>query len=218
MERRPLATRERAASKRIAKALAATRVTPNAISIAGLLCGVAAGFALAATAPLDGLAQRLAWLGGAILVQLRLAANMFDGMVALETGRSSPLGELYNEVPDRVSDAATLIGLGYAAGGDPVAGYVAACVALFAAYVRAVGAGAGAGQQFCGPMAKPHRMFAVTVGAVYCAVAPAAWQPSVGDARWGVAAIVLAIVVAGGLLTAARRLVRIGRRLREAVT
>ena len=36
------------------------------------------------------------------------------------------MGELYNEVPDRVSDAATLIGLGHAAEGWPVLGFLAA--------------------------------------------------------------------------------------------
>jgi phosphatidylglycerophosphate synthase len=52
-------------------------------------------------------------------------------MVAIEAGTASPVGELYNEVPDRVSDTATLIGAGYAVGGHPTLGYVAACLALF---------------------------------------------------------------------------------------
>ena len=80
-----------------------------------------------------------AFLAAAALIQLRLAANMFDGMVALETGRASPTGELFNEVPDRVSDAAMFIGAGYAAGGNPTLGYLAACLALFVTYVRGRG-------------------------------------------------------------------------------
>jgi phosphatidylglycerophosphate synthase len=39
---------------------------------------------------------------------------MLDGMVALASCRDSKVGELYNEVPDRVSDAAVFIGVGYA--------------------------------------------------------------------------------------------------------
>jgi len=66
---------------------------------------------------------------------------------------------LYNEIPDRVSDAAICIGAGYGSGSLPELGYVAAVVALFVAYVRAQGAVAGAPQEFCGPMAKPQRMF-----------------------------------------------------------
>ena len=37
-------------------------------------------------------------------------------------------------------------------------------MALLVAYVRAIAASVGAGQIIIGPMAKPHRMFAVTVG------------------------------------------------------
>src|SRR5207245_4613587 len=116
--------------------------------------------------------ERVAWLAAALLIQLRLLANMLDGMVAIECRRASPVGELFNEVPDRISDVATLIGAGYAAGGDVTLGYLAACVALFTAYVRAMGKAAGANQEFGGPMAKQQRMFIVTVIAVYCAVVP----------------------------------------------
>ncbi len=83
-----------------------------------MLCGLAAG-ALFYTTALHPEFARLTWLLAAALVQLRLLANMFDGMVAVETNTASPVGELFNEVPDRVSDAAILVGLGYAAGGTP---------------------------------------------------------------------------------------------------
>jgi phosphatidylglycerophosphate synthase len=159
------------------------------------------------------------WLAGAVLVQLRLAANMFDGMVALETGKASPVGELFNEIPDRISDAAALIGLGYAAGGSPAFGYIATALAIFTAYVRAQGKAAGAHSEFCGPMAKPQRMFIVTVAALFMALAPAGWQVRFGpDARgghWGIAAAALMIISAGCIVTSARRLARIARTLRE---
>jgi phosphatidylglycerophosphate synthase len=60
-------------------------------------------------------------------------------MVALASGRDSKVGELYNEVPDRVSDAALFIGAGYAWGGNVVIGYVATILAIFTAYIRAAG-------------------------------------------------------------------------------
>ncbi len=75
-----------------------------------MIAGIAAGICLAATAYTPSLTTRAAWLLAACLIQLRLLANMFDGMVAIEQGRQSPLGELYNEIPDRVSDAFILIG------------------------------------------------------------------------------------------------------------
>ena len=109
---------------------------------------------------------RPAWVAGAVLVQARLTANLLDGMVAIESGRASRLGELFNEVPDRVSDAATLIGLGHAVGGIPWLGDLAAVLALFVAYVRSAARNAGAPQDYSGPMAKQHRMFVVTVTAL----------------------------------------------------
>lgn len=213
-ERRPIASRELAVWKRTAAWLARRGVSPNAVSLAGMACGFAAGGALALTS-LPGW-ERAAFLGAALLIQLRLLANMLDGMVALQTGKGSPVGELYNEIPDRVSDAAILIGAGYAAGSLPELGCVAACMALFVAYVRAEGKAAGARQEFCGPMAKSHRMFTLTVVAVYCGLAPQAWQPTLAGPRpAGLVAAALLLVVVGGAVTALRRLVRIARTLRK---
>src|SRR5262245_8294917 len=147
-ERRPIAARHWRVSQCVAAWLARRGVSPDAISLAGMGCGIAAGVVLAATAQAPAW-ERIAWLAGAGLIMLRLLANMLDGMVAIESGRASPVGELYNEVPDRVSDTATLVGAGYAVGGDMVLGYAAACVALFTAYVRALGKGAGGPSEFC---------------------------------------------------------------------
>jgi phosphatidylglycerophosphate synthase len=213
-ERRPIASREAALSKRVASWLARRGVSPNAISLAGMAAGVAAGGAFALSRLLDW--EWAAFLAAALLMQLRLLANMLDGMVAVQTGKASPLGELFNEVPDRVSDAAICIGAGYAAGSLPELGYVAACAALFTAYVRAEGKVAGAPQEFCGPMAKPQRMFVLTVAAVYCGLAPKAWQPALaGPPPAGIMAAALLLVVLGCVVTAARRLYRVGLALRK---
>ena len=163
---------------------------------------------MAATSHLDGIPQRLAWLAAGALVVVRLLANMLDGMVAIGSGASSTVGELYNEVPDRVSDSAALIGLGYAAGGEPVLGFVAALAAVFTAYVRALGKGAGAGQEFVGPFAKQQRMACVIGCAAYCGLAPTDWLLG------GLPTIVLGVVAIGSFFTAIRRLRRIGLRLR----
>ncbi len=214
-ERRPLPTRERAWAKAAAAWLVARGASPNAISLAGLAAALAAGAALALT-PHLGPWDRAAFLAAALLILLRLLANMLDGMVAVASGRASPLGELYNEIPDRVSDAAVLVGAGYSAGGTPELGYLAACLALFLAYLRAQGKVAGAHQEFCGPMAKQGRMVAVIAGAVLCAALPPEWRPEVEALPGrGILSAVLVVVLAGGLLTAVRRLVRIGRALQR---
>jgi phosphatidylglycerophosphate synthase len=199
IERRPLASRQWRSSIALASWLARRGVVPNVISLVGLGAGILGGVLLGLT--FLGIVPWLFWLLSAGLVQLRLLCNLIDGMVAVESGKRSPLGELYNEVPDRVSDAATLVGLGFAAGGTPWLGFLAAILAVFVAYVRAAAKIAGAPQDYSGPMAKPHRMFVVTVTALTCAVAPG----------WRFATIGLVVVVAGCILTSVRRLVRAAR-------
>lgn len=210
VDRRPIAARSWRASQLAADWLVRRGVTANGVSVAGMVAGLAAGAAFVATAHLDGVPQRLAWLAAGTLVVIRLLANMLDGMVAIGSGTSSAVGELYNEVPDRVSDSAALVGLGYAAGGEPILGFVAALAAVFTAYIRALGKGAGAGQEFVGPFAKQQRMACVIGCAAYCAISPAAWLPA------ALPAVVLAVVAIGSLFTALRRLRRIGLRLRGA--
>ena len=62
-------------------------------------------------------------------IVVRGMGNLLDGMVAVESGKASPFGELFNEISDRVADIAILIGAGYTAGGNPVLGYLAAWTA-----------------------------------------------------------------------------------------
>lgn len=219
LERRPIASRDLEVSRRVASWLARRGASPNLISVAGMASGIAAGLCLYATSQAGPFWQRVAWVGSAAFLQLRLTANLLDGMVAIESGRASPLGELYNEVPDRVSDAAAFIGAGYAAGGHVALGYGAACVAIFTAYVRAMGKVAGASQEYCGPMAKQHRVFVMTVVALYCGLTPQSWQPDLILSEWtdppiGLAGAGLALIIAGGLWTAARRLRRIASNLK----
>jgi phosphatidylglycerophosphate synthase len=159
----------------------------------------------------DGVPQRLLFLAAAGGIQLRLLANMLDGMVALASGTASPTGELYNEIPDRVSDTLILVGAGYAAGGLPALGWAAACMALFVTYIRAVGKTLGVQGLYHGPMSKSHRMFTLTVACVFLGAAPAGWH-AVWNWRgqnWGVMGMTLGIIIVGSGVTAARRLSRI---------
>jgi len=181
----------------------------------GMVCGVFAGGALALTAMTTDVRPFL-WLLGAGLILVRLLANMLDGMVAIAAQTASPVGDLYNEVPDRISDAATLIGLGYAAGGHMVLGCLAALAAVFTAYMRTLGRTAGAPQDFCGPMAKPQRMHAVILVALVSALLPEGWQAQVLDlVGLGIAALGLVVILAGSMLTSIRRLLHAAAYLRK---
>src|SRR5881409_1434933 len=207
MDRRPIATRNRKWAQAATTWLAARNVSPNTISIAGMCACIVAGIALSLTSVAY---HGVFWVIAAIGAQLRLTANMLDGLVALASGRTSRVGELYNEVPDRVSDAAVFIGAGFAWGGNIALGYIATILAIFTAYVRAAGKIAGAPNEFCGPMAKQHRMLVVTLICLYSAITPRSWQMiTFNDSQIGLMSFGLVIIIAGCAFTVIRRVSRI---------
>ena len=211
--RRPLASRDIPFFRALAAALVRMGISPNAISFLSVVFAIGAALVFAGTTHCTGWLLRLHWLGAALLIQLRLLANMLDGMVAVEGGRGVPTGELWNEAPDRVADAAIFIGAGFAAGGAAMPGFGAALAAVFVAYVRALGASVGAGQIFIGPQAKPQRMFVLTLTAVVLAVVPE-MRSRAGVEPLPLMEVVLWIVTAGCVVTAWRRLARIAAFLR----
>ena len=214
--RRPLKSRQWPFFQKLASALANSGVTPNAISVASVIFAVAAGGCLVATNRFeDSLVRRGFWLLSAVMIQFRLIANLMDGMVAIEGGKKSAVGDLYNEVPDRLSDPAILIGAGFAWGGCPMLGLAAALVAVFVAYVRAIGASVGVGQVFLGPFAKQQRMALMTLVCVVSAVLPMQWQPIHASTGIGICGGALLVIIAGGIVTAVRRLHHIARLMRE---
>lgn len=222
--RRPLKTRDWPFFKNLAAWLARLGVTPNAISVASIGFACAAGLSLVTTSLLDVSEQRGYWLLAAAFIQLRLIANLLDGMVAVEGGKGGPTGDLWNEAPDRISDAAIFIGAGCAATGGPLLGWAAALIAVFVAYVRALGASVGAGQIVLGPMAKPHRMAVMTFACVLLAIFPVTSKTSIhqrlvdlyvrradyvfSSLEWNtiILPLALVLVIVGGLITAIRRL------------
>ena len=142
---------------------------------------------------------------------LSLLCNLLDGMVAVEGGLKTKSGEIFNDLPDRLADPILFICAGYSLAGlvphGVALGYLAGLLSVLTAYVRVLGAAAGAGHDFSGPMAKPHRMALL---AAACAVSVAElflWQ------RGAAMAITLAIICVGCVLVIARRTVRIVRRL-----
>jgi phosphatidylglycerophosphate synthase len=204
--RRQLATRERAWAKRLASTLARAGATPNAVSVASMVCAGAAAIAFARAASGAG-PGRSAWLLlAAAGIQLRLLCNVLDGMLAVEEGLQTRTGALFNEVPDRIADVLILAGAGYASG-DATLGWIAAVTALLTAYVRQLGGALTGAHHFDGPMAKQHRMFALTIASALAAIEAIAGAPA------HVMAAALAVIAAGSVLTAARRLVLVARDL-----
>ena len=212
-DRRPLRSRSIPVFGALSRSLARAGVTPNAISVAGVVVALLGAAALLATNHVRDDARHLLWFCAAVCIQLRLLANMLDGMVAVDSGKQSSMGELYNELPDRVSDTAFLAATGYVAGGSVLLGWLAAALALHVAYLRALGAAAGAGQSFVGWMSKPQRMFTLTVLCLFQAFAPDDWLRARPAFGLGPAGLVLALISIGCAWTLVARWVDIRRRL-----
>ncbi len=214
--RRPLKSRQWRVFQKLAGALANSGVTPNAISVSSVAFAVAAGACLALTTWIEEpLVRRIVWLLSGVMIQFRLIANLMDGMVAIEGGKKSAVGDLYNEVPDRLSDPAILIGAGFAWGSCPMLGLTAALVAVFVAYVRAIGASVGVGQVFLGPFAKQQRMAVMTLVCIASAIFPMSWQPIHAATGSGICGGALLVIIGGGIVTAVRRMNHIARLMRE---
>jgi phosphatidylglycerophosphate synthase len=199
--RRPLKTRDTRWAKALATWLARNRVPPNLISLASLGFATLGAAAMLATPALTSGARAALFILAAACVQSRLLCNLLDGMVAVEGGLGSRSGDVYNEVPDRIADPLLIIPAGYAIGlpFGPELGWLCGLLALFTAYIRALGGAAGLPQGFQGPMAKPHRMAAMTAGLIGAALA----VPLGLDGA--VLMVTLMVIALGTLVTAWRR-------------
>lgn len=201
--RRPLTSRNSAWASAAARLCLKVGLSPNAISVVSIFFAVAAALFFYLTSITTGSQLRWCFVAGALMVQGRLLCNLLDGMVAIEGGKKTKSGEVYNELPDRIADPIILIGAGYCIGTQPLLGWLAAVMALLTAYVRALGVSAGASQQFCGPMAKPHRMATITVAAIVQAMLPR------NDFAYAVMNYALALICVGCVVTIIRRTSRI---------
>ena len=96
--RRPLTTRDARWAKALAASLARAGVNPNWISFASLLFAGAGVWAFTLLGAATGGTRVALALAAATTIQLRLLANLLDGLVAVEHGRKQATGDLWNEV------------------------------------------------------------------------------------------------------------------------
>jgi phosphatidylglycerophosphate synthase len=211
-DRRPIPARSNRLSVRAARWLADAGVQPNHISIASIVIAAAGAACLILSRQQTDAVRYPLLLIAAAAIPLRLLCNMLDGMVAVEFGKASPTGNVYNELPDRIADAVLLVGAGYAVREhDWVAalGWSAALLAVVTAYVRTLGAALGVPQDYSGPMAKQQRMALLAVACVGAAI-----EVAVGGDGYALTTA-LTIITAGAGLTAALRTRRLLRALEQ---
>lgn len=207
-DRRELKSRRSRWAQTMAQTLANLGVTPNAISLFSIVCAAVA-LALLLAYRLGHLNSMPAFLLAAFFIQIRLVCNLMDGLVAVEHGKKTATGDLYNEVPDRWADSFLILGAGYAGqlAGLSDWGWAATSFALLTAYTRALGRSLGSPSYYLGPMAKQHRMFVLTLAFIVCAFAS---LDDVDQILLGA----LVVITVGSALTSFRRLSRIAADLR----
>jgi CDP-diacylglycerol--glycerol-3-phosphate 3-phosphatidyltransferase len=83
----------------LVRALDATGLSPNAVTVLGVIVSVAGGGVLVAFGPLPGF----------IVLTLGAVADSLDGQLARATGRVSVFGGFLDSTLDRISDAAPLL-------------------------------------------------------------------------------------------------------------
>lgn len=212
VRRRPIRARQTGWAHSVAGFLTRAGVQPNQISLGSVVCALLGAAALVGSGAVSvSVAVRVALLlGAAGCIQLRLLCNLFDGLVAVEGGRRTRTGEIYNELPDRVSDLLLLGAAGHACrghGAEFQLGWAVAALAIAVAYVRALGGQLGASPQFCGPMAKQQRMAVLTTACVTASAETLLGWP-IRTMTWA-----LVVIALGSIVTAIRRTVRIAREL-----
>ena len=165
--RREVTSRNTQWARVFARWLNANNITPNQISVMSIVFSTIGGGVLLYSAINSTVSLYASFVVYIICIQLRLLCNLFDGMVAIEGGKKSYNGDLYNDMPDRISDVLLIVPVGYVCGGIGVElAWLAALLAVMTAYFRWIGVCKTNLHFFNGPMAKQHRMALLTFTAV----------------------------------------------------
>jgi phosphatidylglycerophosphate synthase len=175
----------------LADALAARRISPDAISAAAVVMAAIGGACLAGSTALPGLLLLVPFLAAA-----RLILNLLDGMVARRTGTARPMGEVWNEVGDRLGDILFIGGLALVPAVGPGLALAAVIAAVLASFAGLAARAAGGRRLYGGVLSKPGRMIILAVAA------PVAFL--LGDPR--VLAVGAAALLVGSVITLLQRL------------
>lgn len=219
--RRELTSRNQPWAQKLARRVADAGITPNTISVFSVLFSAEAAYLLAwvsISKEWSAGSAAACYLIAAVGIQLRLLCNLLDGMVAVECGKKSATGGIFNEAPDRLADVMLLVAGGRLAGdflGPHLpAGWIAAVLAMGTAYIRALGGTLTGTQNFMGPMAKQHRMFWVTLACLVSAVVVWRVGPAGLHIQW-IWRITFGWILLGSVITCARRLAAIGGLMKQ---
>jgi phosphatidylglycerophosphate synthase len=163
--RRPIAGMFRSTAHSLVNVAVRAGIHPDVFSYASIVAAAIAGvlFWQSARHP------KFLILGVAFAF-LRLWLNMFDGMVAVASGKASKKGEIINDLPDRFSDIIIFIGMAHSGWCHRLPGYWVVIMALLVAYVGLMGQAAGVQREYSGVMSKPWRIVLMSIAAVITSI------------------------------------------------
>ncbi|HTQ48746.1 MAG TPA: CDP-alcohol phosphatidyltransferase family protein [Polyangiaceae bacterium] len=192
-------TGARSLASRSVVGLARTRVTPNALTVAGVsLC-----LAAAVLVSFENRNQLLFyWLGAALFV-VGSVLDILDGALARAGGKSTPFGAFLDSTTDRVGEGAMLaaIALVFARSGDDTAvvlTVVAVAGSFLVPYTRARAEALGL-RGDVGLGSRAERVVVITAGLVL--------------APWGVLPGALALLAAPAWLTVVQRILHVRKQM-----
>ena len=145
--------------------LASMGLTPNALTVLGLLASTGSAWAY-----LNWRTDRIYLAVAASLILLSGLLDAFDGVLARKTGTVTRFGGFFDSVADRYSDAVVLGAVIVSGLCDPLWGMAALIGSLMVSYTRARAEAAGVPMIAVGFAERAERMIllvAVTLGAIY---------------------------------------------------
>ena len=181
--------------------LVARHVSADLLTALALLAAVLGGASLALS---DGSPFLLVVVP--FLAALRLVLNLLDGQVARGSGSARPMGEVWNELGDRIADVLMIGAMAFVAAVGPMLAGAATLAALLASYAGITSRAVGAPRQYGGVMSKPGRMIVLAVAAPLAFVLGQGWPLLLGAV----------VIVVGSIITLAQRLVATDRDLASA--
>ncbi len=208
-------------SQPLIRLLIALRITPDILTVLGLLANGWAAWCLikASVKGFPAAYAGLAQFGG--LVMLGGFFDVLDGRVARVSGAASPAGALLDSVLDRYAELVMFMGIGWAAysldqSRTLLAAFLAMVFSIMVSYTRARTEGLGQTGSF-GLFQRPERLVLISLAAIATGFLglrakgdAALWQTVLEPALW--------IVVAGAGFTAIHRLYRGYQTLRKKAT
>lgn len=142
--------------------------------------------------------EKTLWAALPVVLLLRMAFNALDGMLAVQTGQTTKLGAMLNEICDQLADAALYLPFALVAGLSGAWVVVTVVLAATAELTGLAALATGSPRRFDGPMGKSDRAVAFGLLAVLVALdVPSFWLH-----------IVLALIVVLLLRTIQNRVVK----------